>query len=83
MSHSHKLDTTKGVGTAPSFLQCMKLYTVHVALPNVMRPCCQCTYHVVVVLNLYLVPTTKPYSNSSNVSVNMKTKKTNETSFHK
>ena len=22
VSHSHKLDTTKGVGTAPSFLQC-------------------------------------------------------------
>ena len=34
-------------------LEDMKLYTVHVALPNVMRPCCQCAYRVVVVLNLY------------------------------
>ena len=33
MSHLHKLDTTKGVGTALSFLQCIPLFACTAYMP--------------------------------------------------
>ena len=62
MSHSHKLDTTKGVGTAPSFLQCdqdlfvTEMHTFRDLLAGLYMPCpCGMSMHPYSILKVRTV----------------------------